>query len=255
LRSIIRKVGPPAVAFGALLALWQGLCLSGLLPGFMLPSPGRVALAFVGDFPLLMSHLGVTLWEAACGLALSVAAAVALAVLMDNSGPLKRAVMPVLLLTQTIPAIAVAPLLVLWLGYGAAPKVALVFLTCFFPIAVGLLGGLAQTDPDAVRLLQSMGTNHRQVYRFLKLPTALPAFFSGLRISAAYSIVGAVVSEWLGGNAGLGVYMTRVRKSYSFDKMFAVILLTALLSLLLMGLVALLERVAMPYRNEKRGNS
>jgi ABC-type nitrate/sulfonate/bicarbonate transport system permease component len=200
-----------------LLLAWQGLCLSGLLPGFMLPSPGRVAAAVTGDFSLLLAHLGTTLWEAFCGLTLAVAAAVALAVLMDHSKPLRRAVMPVLLLTQTIPAIALAPLLVLWLGYDTAPKVALVFLTCFFPLAVGLLGGLAGADPDAVRLLRSMGARRLQIYRLLKLPAALPAFFSGLRISAAYSIVGAVVSEWLGGSAGLGVYMTRVRKSYSFE--------------------------------------
>jgi ABC-type nitrate/sulfonate/bicarbonate transport system permease component len=162
----------------------------------------------------------------------------------------------VLLLTQTMPTIAIAPLLVLWMGYGAAPKIALVFLTCFFPLTVALLGGLSQADRDAVKLLQSMGARKAQVYRYIKLPQAVPAFFSGLRISASYAIVGALISEWLGGKAGLGVYMTRVRKSYSFDRMFAVILLTSALSLCLMKLVSFLETLATPWnrRGGAKGN-
>jgi ABC-type nitrate/sulfonate/bicarbonate transport system permease component len=232
----------------ALVLLWQGISAAGLLPGYMLPGPLRVAEAFYGDFPLLMFHLGRTLLEAAAGLALAVAAAFVLAVLMDLSPLLKAAVNPVLLLTQTMPTIAIAPLLILWMGYGAAPKITLIFLTCFFPMTVGLLGAFAEADPDAVRLLQSMGAARRQIYRYIKLPQGMPAFFSGLRISASYSIIGAVIAEWLGGDAGLGVYMTRVRKSYAFDKMFAVILLVAVLSLVLMKAVSLLETAVMPWK-------
>jgi ABC-type nitrate/sulfonate/bicarbonate transport system permease component len=195
-----------------------------------------------------MFHLGRTLAEAAAGLALAVAAAFILSILMDLSPFLKASVNPILLLTQTMPAIALAPLLILWMGYGAAPKITLIFLTCFFPMTVGLLGAFAAADPDAIRLLQSMGAVRRQIYRYIKIPQGMPAFFSGLRISASYSIIGAVIAEWLGGDAGLGVYMTRVRKSYSFDKMFAVILLVSALSLLLIKAVSLLELIAMPWR-------
>lgn len=238
----------PSLLFAAVLVLlWQGVSAAGLLPAFLLPGPVRVVLAFAEDFPLLMRHLGVTLLEAACGLALSVAAAFVLAILMDNSAFLRRAVSPVLLFTQTVPTVAVAPLLVLWMGYGAAPKITLIFLTCFFPMTIGLLGGFAQADADAIRLLQSMGADRRQLYRYIKLPSAMPAFVSGLKISATYSIVGAVVSEWLGGTAGLGVYMTRVRKSYSFDKMFAVILLVSALSVALVALVTHISRRLMPW--------
>jgi ABC-type nitrate/sulfonate/bicarbonate transport system permease component len=218
----------------------------------MLPGPLDVALAFVRDFPLLVGHLGYTLFEAAAGLLLSILAALALAVIMDAAPLLKESVTPVLLLTQTMPTIAIAPLLVLWMGYGAAPKIALVFLTCFFPLTIALLGGLSQADGDAVKLLQSMGARKVQVYRYIKLPQAVPAFFSGLRISASYAIVGALISEWLGGKAGLGVYMTRVRKSYSFDRMFAVILLTSVLSLCLMKLVSFLETLATPWNRVER---
>jgi ABC-type nitrate/sulfonate/bicarbonate transport system permease component len=137
------------------------------------------------------------------------------------------------------------------MGYGMAPKITLIFLTCFFPMTIGLLGGFDQADKDAIRLLQSMGASRRQIYQYIKLPQGMPAFFSGLKISSSYSIIGAVISEWLGGDAGLGVYMIRVRRSYSFDKMFAVILLTAALSLILIKLVTELERLAMPYRKSE----
>ena len=247
-QNTIRNSGPPLIFIAILLLLWQGICQLELLPTFMLPSPARVARAFVLDFPRLMENLAVTLWEAFCGLGLSVAAALVLALLMDANCFLKQSVTPVLLLTQTMPTIAIAPLLVLWMGQGAAPKIVLVFLTCFFPLTVGLLGGLAQADEDAVRLLQSMGARKFDIYRFLKLPGALASFFSGLKISVTYSVVGAVIAEWLGGNAGLGVYMIRVKKSYSFDKMFAVILLVAVLSMVLVKLTELLEKRVMPWR-------
>ena len=149
--------------------------------------------------------------------------------------------------SQTIPTIAIAPLLVLWMGFGVEPKITLVVLTTFFPIAVGLLDGFKSVDPDAVSLLRSMGAKRGQVFRHVKFPAALPYFFAGLRISASYAVVGAVISEWLGGFEGLGVYMTRMRKAYAFDRMFAVIILVVIVSLLLMRLVTLLRAAAMPW--------
>jgi ABC-type nitrate/sulfonate/bicarbonate transport system permease component len=198
-----------------------------------------------------MRHLGRTLLEAAAGLSMAAAAALVLAIAMDASRLLNRSLSPLLLLTQTMPTVAIAPLLILWMGYGVAPKIALVFLVCFFPMTIGLLGAFAQTDGDAVRLLRSMWAKRWQIYRYVKLPQSLPAFFSGLKISGAYSIVGAVIAEWLGGDAGLGVYMIRVRRSYSFDKMFAVILLTSVLSIVLVKLIGIMERAVMPWRREK----
>jgi len=160
-------------------------------------------------------------------------------------------VFPLLVVTQTIPTIAIAPLLVLWMGFGMEPKITLVVITTFFPIAVGLLDGFKSVDPDAVALLRSMKATRWQIFRHVKFPEALPSFFSGLRISASYAVVGAVISEWLGGFEGLGVYMTRVRKAYAFDKMFAVIILVAAVSLLLMAGVNLLRRLCMPWLNHQ----
>ena len=242
----MRKAASWPVILG-LLALWQGVSAARLIPPYMLPGPLEVGRALLGDAPLLARHTARTLFEALFGLALGVAAAFMLALVMDASPRVKAALSPLLLLTQTVPAIAFAPLLVLWMGFGAAPKTALVFLTCFFPIAVALLNGFAQSDIDAIRLLRSMGASNIQVYRYIKIPGAMVHFFSGLKISTAYAVAAAVIAEWLGGDAGLGVYMTRVRKSYSFDKMFAVILITSALSVALMKLLEALERRVTPW--------
>ncbi|MDR0464215.1 MAG: ABC transporter permease [Treponema sp.] len=240
----------PVIPIVSILLAWQILSVSGIVPPYMLPGPMQVINVLVSDFSLLMTHLLYTLMEAAAGLALAVIAAFILAVVMDANRFIKQSITPILLLTQTMPVIAVAPLLILWMGYGLAPKITLVFLTCFFPVTIGLLGAFASADEDALRLLQSMGAKKWQLYRYIKIPQALGAFFSGLKIAASYSIIGAVIAEWLGGEAGLGVYMIRVRRSYSFDKMFAVILVVSALSLLLIKLVTLLEKKSMPWRKK-----
>jgi ABC-type nitrate/sulfonate/bicarbonate transport system permease component len=169
---------------------------------------------------------------------------------MDHYDFLYKAFYPLIVLTQTVPAVAIAPLLVLWFGYGMAPKIILIVITTFFPIAVGLLNGFKEADKDSINLLRAMGANRLQVFRHIKLPGAISQFFAGLRISASYAVVGAVISEWLGGFNGLGVYMTLVKKAYAFDKMFAVIFLISIVSLLLIKLVDVAERKCMPWKKE-----
>lgn len=221
----------------------------------MLPSPAAVGKAFVSDFGILCQHARVTLTEAFLGLLLGVLLAFLLATLMDRFEILYKAIYPLLVLTQTVPTVAVAPLLVLWQGFGMAPKITLVVITTFFPVAVSLLDGYRCADPDAVHLLRSMGARRVQIFRYIKFPSALGSFFAGLKVSATYAVVGAVVAEWLGGFEGLGVYMTRVRKAYAFDKMFAVILFTMLVSLILMGVVTLLQRLSMPWERKEKGEN
>lgn len=219
----------------------------------MLPSPVSVAQALVTDWPLLASHAVTSLAEAGLGLGAGVALGFVVALAMDRFELLYRAFYPIVVLTQTIPTVAIAPLLVLWFGYGMLPKVVLIVVTTFFPITVGLLEGLRSVDPDEIDLMRAMGASRWQIMRHAKLPAALPQLFGGLKISAAYAIVGAVIAEWLGGFSGLGVYMTRVRKAYSFDKMFAVIFLISALSLVLMWVVDALRRAVMPW--ERAGES
>jgi ABC-type nitrate/sulfonate/bicarbonate transport system permease component len=249
--SIAHKL-QPAWLILALLAIWQVVSGTGMMPKFMLPSPLDVVRAFINNFADLAHHATITLAEALIGLTLSIALAFVIAVLMDRFAPLYRSLFPLLVISQTIPTVAIAPLLVLWLGYGIVPKIALIMLVCFFPIAVGVLDGFATCDPDSISLLRTMGARPGQIFRHVKLPAALTGFFSGLKIAVSYSIVGAVISEWLGGNEGLGVYMIRVKKSYSFDKMFAVILLIVIISLLLVRLVVWLEYFLTPWRHPNR---
>ena len=241
----------PVAAIVVFLIIWQAVSVFGLVPQFMLPSPVQVAKAFVNDFPLLMSHTAVTLLETFIGMIIGIGVGFVLAVLMDRYNWLRKAIYPLIVLTQTIPAVAIAPLLVLWFGYEMMPKIILIVLVVFFPVAVNLLDGYQSADTDTIRLLRSMGAGDRQIFRFVKFPAALGYFFSGLKIAVSYAIVGAVISEWLGGFSGLGVYMTRVKKAYAFDKMFAVIFLISALSLLLMWLVKVIQKKLMPWENRK----
>lgn len=257
LQSIISKAAPFITVLLVLL-LWLFVSDSGIIPKFMLPSPSSVVKAFIKDFSLLMSHAAVTLQEAGYGLLIGLVIALVTATLMDRFELIYKALYPVLIVTQTIPSIAIAPLLVLWMGFGMAPKITLVVITTFFPITIGFLNGLQSADKDAIDLFRAMGAGKMQIYRHIKFPSAVSQLFGGLRIAAAYSVVGAVISEWLGGFNGLGVYMTRVKKAYAFDKMFAVIVFISVVSLLLMYLIALIEKMAMPWtrkRKNRKGNT
>ncbi len=244
---------PAAIALLIIVVLWELACVTGAIPSYMLPSPVSVIKAFITDFPNLCYHASISLQEAAYGLLIGVALAFCMAGLMDRFSILNRALSPIMIITQTIPTIAIAPVLVLWMGFGMAPKITLVVITTFFPITVGLLEGYQSIDADYMNLMRSMNATRMQIFRHVKFPAALPYFFSGLRISASYAVVGAVISEWLGGFEGLGVYMTRVRKAYAFDKMFAVIFLIVVISLLLMWLVNVLKNVTMPWAKVQRG--
>lgn len=248
-QSITDKLAP-IVSIGLFICLWLFVSEGGLVPKYMLPSPVEVGQAFLNDFPLLMEHLAITLKEALYGLLIGTALAFVFAVLMDRFRFLYKAFYPILVITQTIPTIAIAPLLVLWMGFSMAPKITLVVLTTFFPITISLLDGFKSVDSDAVGLIRSMGGSRITIFRHIKLPSAMEQFFSGLKVSASYAVVGAVVSEWLGGFEGLGVYMTRVKKAYAFDKMFAVIILISAVSLILMAFVALLKFLALPHKRE-----
>lgn len=198
-----------------------------------------------------MHHTRFTLMEAFLGLGIGIVLGFLMAVIMDRFEFAYKAVYPVLIITQTVPTVAIAPLLVLWLGYGMLPKVTLIVVTSFFPITVGLLDGFKSADKDGLNLLKTMGATPFQNFMHVKLPSSIGYFFAGLRISVSYSVIGAVVAEWLGGFDGLGVYMTRVRKSYSFDKMFAVIFFISIISLILMYAVKSSRKYVCPGKIRK----
>lgn len=251
-QSIINK-SAPAISLIVICLLWLTVSEGEIIPNYMLPSPVEVVKAFISEFPFLMEHSAVTLQEAIYGLLIGTGLGFMFAVLMDRFGFLYKALYPILVVSQTIPTIAIAPVLVLWMGFSMAPKITLVVITTFFPITVSLLDGFKSVSQEEINLLKSMGAGSYKIFHHIKFPAALEQFFSGLKVSASYAVVGAVISEWLGGFEGLGVYMTRVKKAYAFDKMFAVIILISAVSLLLMGVVALLRWLSMPHK--RKGNN
>ena len=248
----MRRVLVPIISLLGVLIVWEVVCDTGIVPDFMVPSPLAVLRALVTDAPLIFQHTLTTLAEALLGLGVGVVMGFVVALLMDRFETFYLAFEPLMTISQTIPTIAIAPLLVLWFGYGLVPKVVLIVLTTFFPVTVSLVSGFRSVDPDMIDLLRTMGASRWQIFLRAKLPAATEQLMSGLRISATYAIVAAVIAEWLGGTWGLGVYMTRVRKSFSYDKMFASILVTSLLSLGIMKLVDLIEHVSMPWKRAER---
>lgn len=236
------------IVFPIILILWQIVGMMEIVPAFMLPTPTCVIKALISDWKLIGASACVTLNEAAIGMGFALAGSFLAAVLMDRFKLFYDMFYPICVISQTVPTIAIAPLLVLWFGFGMTPKILLVFLTCFFPLLVSIVSGFESVDKNVLRLYRSMDASYVKVLFDVKVPYALESFFAGLKISASYCIVGAVIAEWLGGEGGLGVYMTRVRKSFRFDKMFAVIIVISVLSLLLVKLVAVIEKKAMPWK-------
>lgn len=250
--NTITKIIPPIIAILVIIGFWQLISMSDIMPSFMMPSPGKVFRAFIDDQAILWEHAATTLKEAFLGLLVGVALSFVISIAMDSLKPMYNALYPIIVITQTIPSIAIAPLLTLWLGYGDVPKIVLVAITTFFPVTVGLLDGFRSADPDALNLMKAMGAGPVKRFIHIKLPYSMGYFFSGLKISAAYAIVGAVISEWLGGTKGLGVFMTRVRKSFAYDRLFSVIIFISAISLLLMLIVILLKWLIMPWERKRK---
>ena len=248
----LARFGPPVAVLVALVVLWEVYVdWSGIDP-IVLPSPSRIVGAFL-DYPdLAVANTVPTLVETLVGFGVSVAAAVAVAVVMDQLAPVRRALYPLLVASQTVPILAVAPLMIIWFGFGLLPKVIVIVLVTFFPIVVALLDGFASTDPDAVDLLRTMGANDRQIFRKVRLPTALPSFFTGLRISITYAVIGAVFAEYVGAFEGLGIWMQLSKNAYRTDLVFVAILITGALSIALFALVGVLERLLIPWYRESR---
>ncbi|MBN1483437.1 MAG: ABC transporter permease [Chloroflexia bacterium] len=249
MRQRLKRYAPPALSLLLLLLLWQGLGWLGLVELWLLPSPSQIVAAGVEAWQKLglAGHTWQTLQEALLGFLLAVFAGLVLALLIDFSPLLQRAIYPLLVVSQTIPIIAIAPLLVLWLGYGIQPKIFVVALVCFFPIVVSTVDGLRAADPGWIDLLRSLGAKRWQIFVKVRFPAALPSFFSGLKVGITYSVIGAVIGEWVGGNRGLAFFMRRSHNALRFDREFAGIAVTSFLSVLLFLLVAGLERLLLPW--------
>ncbi|MBZ9623644.1 ABC transporter permease [Clostridium sp. FP2] len=234
-----------------ILFIWQIAIDKWKVPQYILPSPKDIIITLVNILPSITKHIYATLCEALIGFTISILLALILAILMDNVKLIKKCIYPILVVSQTIPIIALAPLFVIWFGFGTLPKIIVVVLVCFFPIVISLMDGLESVDMDMINLLKTMGASKFKIFTMVKLPASTVNFFSGLRIAATYSIMGAVIGEWLGGDKGLGVYMIRAKNSYALDKVFAVIIIIVLLSMGLFGLLYLLQYFFTPWSRNK----
>ncbi|ACU89041.1 ABC transporter permease [Desulfomicrobium baculatum] len=227
----------PLILTAGLLLLWQLLVTLTGAPPYILPGPLPVGHALLDKFPLLLSHLGTTLTEILLGLALGTILGTGAALIMILSPLLKRWMLPVLVVSQAIPVFALAPILVLWLGYGMASKVGMAVLIIFFPVASSFYSGMQRTEPDLLELARIMGAKPLAVLRTIIIPSALPAFASGLRVATAVAPIGAVVGEWVGSSAGLGFYMLHANARMQIDVMFAALTVLAVTSLALYFLI------------------
>ncbi len=258
LMHALKLILPPVIFILLLLLLLQLLADSGIIKSFVLPAPSAVFHSLTADMPLFGPHILQTLKIALLGFVLSMIVGMLFALLMFRFKNVYRIFYPLVVASQTIPTMVITPVIVLILGYSDLPRLFVVVLTCFFPITISLFRGLRSVDSDLLRLMQTMGAGSWDTMRHVLLPASMPQLFSGLRISATYSVMSAVLAEWSGGGDGLGILMLRSKRSFRFDRMFAAVILIIVLSLAFYGTVILLERIMMPWQHslkQKRKNA
>jgi len=244
----------PAAILAALLGAWELAARWDLIADalsiepFLVPAPSEIAEALWDDRDLLADNGWVTLQEVVLGFACALAAGIGFAVFLHLSETLRRAFYPLLVASQTVPIIVVAPILVVWFGFGIGPKLAIIALICFFPITVNTLDGLRSVDPDAVKMMRSLDAGRWQILRRVEAPTALPYAFSGAKIAVAVAVIGAVFGEWSGASEGLGVVMNTANANLLVARMFAAVVVLAAMAMALFGALSLLERKVVRWR-------
>ena len=243
---------PPTALIAALIIGWYFVAKVSGLSSFILPTPLDVIQAGVETRHLLLSAIGTTLSATGIGLALALVAGVGIAALVDFSPLAHRALYPILVVSQTIQILAIAPIMIIWFGFGMTPTIMIVVLFCFFPLAISTADGLTSSDPELIALLRAMGANRRQIWRMVRMPSALPSFFSGLRLAVTYSVVAATIGEWVGGAPGLGLYMLRSKNALATDQVFVAMFITSLLSIALFMTVYGIERLALPWYHSRQ---
>ena len=241
------------VILAGLVLLWQGLVVFYDIPHWKLPAPWEVAKELWHSKGILASHTWITVQEMLLGLMAALAAGLALATIINLSRTLGRVVYPVIIAAETFPIIIMAPLLLIWVGYGIEHKIIVVALIAFFPVVINTADGLRATDPDLVNLMRTMGANRWQIFTKVQIPNALPFMFSGFKLAATVSVIGAVIGEWVGSSEGLGYLAMLSKGKFLFERVYAVTFLFSLLGMGMFVAVSLLERLMLPWkRSDKR---
>ncbi|HSW47531.1 MAG TPA: ABC transporter permease [Candidatus Saccharimonadales bacterium] len=243
----IADFGPSIIFLILLLLIWEILVGTNQINSHFLPAPSKIIIALIENWSIIAPHAYQTALETLIGFVIAIILGVTVALLLDLSGFVRKTLYPLLISSQTIPMIALSPLLLAWFGFDLLPKVIMVVISCFFPIAIATAQGLASTDQDLLKLLKSMNASYVQTLRHVRLPEALPQFFAGTKIAATYSITAAIIGEYVGAYQGLGIYMQNVANSHATVLLFAAIFVTTLLSLILFGFIVVLEKICIPW--------
>ncbi|HEX2070732.1 MAG TPA: ABC transporter permease [Thermoleophilaceae bacterium] len=247
----MRRAALTVLLLATCVVLWDWVASLDSVDDLTLASPGEVAHAFEDDWGLLWENAWVTLQEVLLGLAVAVVAGVAFAVGMHLSRALRDAAYPLLVGSQAVPIVVLAPIFVLAFDYGMGPKLAIVALICFFPITVNVLDGLRAVDPEQLKLMRSFGASRLRTLRAVELPAALPSFFSGLRVAATVSVIGAVFGEWAGSDAGLGRLVLLGNNQLQTPRVYAGIVILTLMAVALFALASLAERLICPWNRKE----
>ncbi|WP_090858268.1 ABC transporter permease [Paraliobacillus sp. PM-2] len=247
MKKILRGYSPVIVII-VILLIWQWSSLFFSIPKWLLPAPTDIFNEAIKGWDSYTHHLVSTTYLSIGGLVIGVSVGLIVAIILHLLPLVRQAIYPLLILSQNIPIIVLAPLLVIWFGFGVLPKIIIITLVCFFPIVVATLDGFRQTSPELVHYMRMAGATKGQLFVKLEFPHALSAIFSGLKISATYSVMGAVISEWLGANKGIGVYMTLAQSSFRTDRVFVAIGFIMILCLLFFTVIMLLEKVLLKGR-------
>jgi len=248
----VKRWSAPLALLATAVGAWELAVRAADVPDYLFPAPSAVASSLGGDAGLLWQATLVTLREIVLGYLLAVAVALALAVALHFSAALRQALLPILVLSQTVPTVLLAPILAIVLGYGIAPKLVVVAVVCFFPIVVNAVDGLRSAEPELLRMMRTLHGGRVDTFRRVELPGALPTIFSGMRIAATYAAVGAVFGEWAGSSAGLGFLILQAQPALDTPRIFAAVLVLSALALALYALVTLAERLIVPWQSEAR---
>ena len=238
----------PITTFLFILVIWQLIVDINDIPMYILPTPSDIIQVFFKDYENLYINTLVTLNEALIGFIIAIMLSLIIGIIMDFLPIVKKCLYPIMLVSQTIPTITIAPLLIIWFGFDSLPKILMVTLTCFFPILINFVDGIENIDKDYLNLFKTMNANKLSTFLHLKFPMALDKLFIGIKISATYAVVAATVAEWLGGTKGLGVYMVRAKSAYALDKVFASTILVVIFSLIFVGIVQIVKNIFLKYK-------
>jgi NitT/TauT family transport system permease protein len=246
MRRLSAAIYPLAAMLGAL-GLWYAIIYVFNTPKYILPLPQDVYQRIREDFWFLVWHGWITTYETLGGFALSIALGIPIAIALVASRTLDRALMPWLILSQTFPKVALAPLIVVWFGLGIMPKLLVTFLVAFFPIVISTVVGLRSAEREMLELAQSMRASRLQLFWHFRLPLALPNIFAGFKVSVAFAVVGAVIAEWVGATAGLGYLLLRANANLDTTLLFAVLAALMIIGVVLYYAVEFIERISIPW--------